>query len=192
MADEEIVTGNHIDPAMLLKAFSHPLRVGILQLLVQDKYTNEELAKRLGVASGKLYFHTKKLLDAGVIELAETRPKGPLTEKLYRATANRFILPEPIKGGDTPPLEPLIVAGLELYRTTWYGTEGLADQTEFGFHLVLPHTLERRRELLARVRALMEDFQQTTPDAPDIEPLAITLLLHAVPATAPHPERDSS
>jgi len=38
--------------------------------------TNEELAHELGVPSGKLYVHTKKLLDAGLIISAGSRQKG--------------------------------------------------------------------------------------------------------------------
>src|SRR5687768_884360 len=63
------------------KALSHPLRVAALRLLGDRAMTNEELAQALCVESGKLYFHTKQLLDAGLIELVETRAKGPITEK---------------------------------------------------------------------------------------------------------------
>src|SRR5579871_3932829 len=74
------------------KAISHPLRLGIVRLLRQKAMTNEELAHALGVASGKLYFHTKQLLDAGLIRFVGTRQKQAITEKLYRATNMRFRL----------------------------------------------------------------------------------------------------
>jgi DNA-binding transcriptional ArsR family regulator len=172
------------------KAVSHPLRIGILGLLAREALTNEELAKALGVASGKLYFHTKKLLDAGLIAPAGTRQKGPLTEKLYRAVARRLTLPEPVKGGEAPPLEPVLLAAVELYRATWHETGGLHGQTEGGYHLVLPHTPERRREFIERLQALVQDFQESAaapdaPDAPDATPLALTVLLHAVPTPPP-------
>ena len=164
------------------KALSHPLRLGILRLLTNDALTNEELAKQLGVASGKLYFHTKKLLDAGFIAPAGTRQKGPLTEKLYRAVARRITLPDPVKGGDSPPLEPLLMAAVELYQNTWQATNGLQGQTEGGYHLVLPQTPEKRREFVERLQALVHDFKEfASSDSPDNTPVALTLLIHAVP-----------
>jgi DNA-binding transcriptional ArsR family regulator len=73
------------------KGLAHPLRVGILERLKNGAMTNEELAKSLGVESGKLYFHTKQLLTAGLIERAGSRQNGPITEKLYRAVAKKYV-----------------------------------------------------------------------------------------------------
>src|SRR5579884_2077607 len=72
------------------KAMSHPLRLAIVRLLRVRAMTNEELAREIAVASGKLYFHTKMLLQAGLILPAGTRQKGAIIEKLYRATAMHF------------------------------------------------------------------------------------------------------
>ncbi len=53
--------------------------------------TNEELANTLGAESGTHYFHTKQLHDVGLLEMTETRAKGPITEKLYQAVARDFV-----------------------------------------------------------------------------------------------------
>ena len=164
------------------KAFSHPLRLRILEELAREPHTNEELAAALGEQSGKLYFHTKKLLDAGLIVLDSTRQKGPITEKLYRAVARRFTAPTPVKGGKVPPLEQYLVAGLDLYRSAWAETGGLPDQIEGGFHLVLPLEASRRAEFVARVRALFEDFKAAGSAAQDAEKIALTVVIHAVDA----------
>src|SRR5476651_1264141 len=102
MVMSNIPDEKRLDSMAQAKGLSHPLRVGILRRLIEEAHTNEELADQLGVASGKLYFHTRKLLDLGMIALVGTRQKGPLTEKLYRATARRFTLPAPVKGGEVP------------------------------------------------------------------------------------------
>jgi len=183
MAEDTIPVELRLHSSAQWKALSHPLRLGILGLLIDAAFTNEELADRLGVASGKLYFHTKRLRDAGLIVPAGTRQKGPLTEKLYRAAARRFLAPEPVKGGDSPPLEAAISAGLELYQSTWQTTSGLAGQLEYGFHVVLPQSPERRHELVTRLQALLDDFcAPATSESPDgTAPTAFTALLHAVP-----------
>ena len=162
------------------KAFSHPLRLRILERLAGGPQTNEELAAALGEQSGKLYFHTKKLLDAGLIVPDSTRQKGPITEKLYKAVGHGFTTPAPVKGGAAPPLEPALAAGLDLYRASWRETGGLAGRTELGFHLVLPHDPERRAEFIERLQALADDFQESASDAPGAEMLALTALLHEV------------
>ncbi len=167
------------------KALGHPLRVRALQLLAGRAMTNEELAVALGVASGKLYFHTRTLREAGLIELVETRQKGGVTEKLYRAAARAFLAPPPVKGGQAPPLEPYLQAALELYRRTWQGTGGLPDALEYGFHLVLPHQPERVREFVRRVRELFDDFQAGPSDATEAQTVALSVLLHALPAHRP-------
>ena len=160
------------------KAFSHPLRLRILELLAEDARTNEEMAAALGEQSGKLYFHTKKLLDAGLIVLASTRQKGPITEKLYKAVARRFTAPALTKGGPVPPLAGLVALGLDFYRTVWEETGGLPDQGELGFHLVLPLEPERRKEFAGRVRALFDDFKASGSEAPDAKMVALTVLMH--------------
>ena len=160
------------------KAFSHPLRLRILEELAGEPRTNEELAAALGELSGKLYFHTKKLLDAGLIVLDSTRQKGPITEKLYRAVARRFTAPTPVKGGKTPPLELYLAAGLDLYRSAWAETSG--ELAELGFHLVLPLEPERRAEFAVRVRALFEDFKAAGSEAQDAQKTALTVVLHTL------------
>jgi DNA-binding transcriptional ArsR family regulator len=165
------------------KVFSHPLRLGILKALGRGRMlTNEELAATVGVASGKLYFHTKKLLEAGLIEPAGTRQKGPITEKLYRATARRFAPPPLKKNEDTPALLPLLSAALDLYQNAWLETEGLKEETELGAHLVLPHNPERRREFIERLLALMKDFQNSSDaETPGARATAIAFLLFTFP-----------
>jgi DNA-binding transcriptional ArsR family regulator len=161
------------------KAFSHPLRLAILKLLNETPRTNEELARALNVASGKLYFHTKTLLDAGMIELLETRQKGHLTEKVYRATAQKFVA-EPTLDGSQPPLEALLTGGLDLYRASWNPDQNIH---ELGGHMVLHHTPERYEAFQRLIRDLFLAFKNTAVDSstPNAKTLAISLLLHEIP-----------
>jgi len=161
------------------KAFSHPIRLRILELLADDALTNEEIAAALGEQSGKLYFHTKRLLDAGLIVLDQTRRKGPITEKLYRAAGRRFLAPPPALGGDTPPLEVALTSALDLYRSDWRESGGLAGELQMGFHLTLPLDLEARQEFARRVKALFEDFQTRGSSAPNARRVSLGVLIHS-------------
>ncbi len=161
------------------KAFSHPLRLRILEQLAGDALTNEELARALGEQSGKLYFHTKRLLDAGLIVPAGTRQKGPITEKLYRAAARRFLAAPPALGGDAPPLETALTSALTLYRSDWRESGGLPGELQMGFHMTLPLAPDARREFARRVKALFDDFQTSGSDAPDARRVSLGVLIHS-------------
>ncbi len=161
------------------KAFSNPIRLRILDTLADGPRTNEEIAAALGEQSGKLYFHTKRLLDAGLIVLDHTRQKGPITEKLYRAAGRRFLAPPPTLGGDSPPLEMVLTSALDLYRSDWQESGGLAGELQMGFHLTLPLDAEACREFARRVKALFEDFQTRGSEAPDARRVSLGVLIHS-------------
>ena len=165
------------------KAFSHPLRLRILEQLADDALTNEELARALGEQSGKLYFHTRRLLDAGLIVLDRTRQKGPITEKLYRAAARRFVAAPPTLDGDIPPLETALTSALALYRRDWRESGGLPGELQLGFHLTLPLDLEARCEFAGRIQALLDDFQTSGSDAPDARRVSLGVLIHSCGTT---------
>ena len=162
------------------KAFSHPLRLRILKQLVEEAHTNEELATALGEKSGKLYFHTKRLLDAGLIVLEGTRQKGPNTEKFYRAVARRFTASTPVQDGATPHLERLLGSALQLYRSAWHESSGSIQQSEFGFHLVVPIDSLRRAEFVERLKTLQSDFRTSSSRVTDAQSVALTVLMYSL------------
>jgi DNA-binding transcriptional ArsR family regulator len=165
-----------LDTPERMKAVSHPLRLGILKLLAEGEKTNEELASALGVASGKLYFHTKKLLDVGMIELATTRQKGSVIEKLYRPTFRSFYQP-PGDGVSDPVLLATVVEGVRLYENTW---REIGEPLAYGCNYILYHSEETQKELLQKMLALMDEFQEKAiaPTVPGARALSLTTLLH--------------
>ena len=118
--------------------------------------TNEELATALGVASGKLYFHTKKLLDAGLIELARTREKGPVTEKLYRRSVREFRIPI-VEDGSAPPLANLIANGLSVYENTWRQSK-TKKFSQYGFNAIYYVTEEQEARYYKIIAELHQDI----------------------------------
>src|SRR5688572_10061938 len=73
-----------------LKLISDPLRLRMLELLRGEPRTVKELARALGVAPTKLYYHVKLLLERELIRVAETRIVSGITEKRYQVTAARL------------------------------------------------------------------------------------------------------
>jgi DNA-binding transcriptional ArsR family regulator len=86
-----------IDPKQI-RAYVHPTRMKILDLLIEEKLSVSAIARRLGVHPANITHHFKILESAGLIRLVEKRDTGKNLEKLYRATACSFVV-EPA-GGD--------------------------------------------------------------------------------------------
>jgi DNA-binding transcriptional ArsR family regulator len=71
-----------------LRAVSDPLRVQIVELLISQNLTVKQVAKKLGLAPGKLYYHFAALEKLGLIEVAEKRMVSNMVEKTYRSNAD--------------------------------------------------------------------------------------------------------
>lgn len=62
----------------------HPIRLRILQLLSREPLTINKLDQLMpDVAKSSLYRHIRKLLDGGLIEIAETHPVKGTPENTY-------------------------------------------------------------------------------------------------------------
>jgi DNA-binding transcriptional ArsR family regulator len=74
----------------IVKAFAHPLRFRILQLLNEREASPSSLAQRLGEPLPKVSYHVKILEAADTIELVQTRQVRGAVEHVYRATARPY------------------------------------------------------------------------------------------------------
>jgi DNA-binding transcriptional ArsR family regulator len=67
-----------------LRALSHPVRLRILSVVTGAAMSSAELARELGMNHAAVSFHVRKLVDAGYLELAETRSVRGGQERRYR------------------------------------------------------------------------------------------------------------
>ncbi|CAN5470222.1 hypothetical protein BH11ARM1_BH11ARM1_10820 [soil metagenome] len=173
MADEVVLGG-----PKQWKAISHPLRHKLIRLLAKKEMTNEELAKEIGVPSGQLHYHTKKLLEAGLIELAGTRQKGPLTEKLYRKVGEGFTIPRR-DDGQAPAYYHFIQNALEAYQTTWEEAPG-HEFAQSAFHIFRYLLPEDEKRIYARLGELMKELDEAgvALDTPGAHLVSIAALAH--------------
>ena len=77
-----------------IKLLADERRLEILQLLMTAPATLTQLARRLGQSPAWIRHHIKALESASLVELAEVRTTGTVTEKFYRARAGAFLLQE--------------------------------------------------------------------------------------------------
>jgi putative molybdopterin biosynthesis protein len=77
-----------------IKLLADSRRMEILQLLMASPATLTQLAGRLRQSPAWIRHHIKALESANLVELAEVRTTGTVTEKFYRARAGAFLLQE--------------------------------------------------------------------------------------------------
>jgi len=70
-----------------LKAMIDPLRTQIFETLIAQPLTIKQVAEKLGLSPGNLYYHFNLLEKYGLIRVVETRMVGNLAERLYQSTA---------------------------------------------------------------------------------------------------------
>ena len=73
-----------------IKAYVHPVRMSIIDLLAEEKQTISDVAKKFDVHPATITHHFKLLKRIGLIILVEKRDTGRNIEKYYRAAAFNF------------------------------------------------------------------------------------------------------
>lgn len=68
-----------------------PQRIEVLRQLAEPRTCNE-LAERLGQSPQRVYYHVKRLVDAGLVEQVAERKVRAIHEGIYRATARSYWL----------------------------------------------------------------------------------------------------
>lgn len=75
-----------------LHTMADPLRVRILDRLIRQPMTVKMLGVDLEEPPAKVHYHVRELERVGVIRLVETREKGGVLEKYFRAVAREFTI----------------------------------------------------------------------------------------------------
>jgi DNA-binding transcriptional ArsR family regulator len=153
-----------------VKALSHPLRMRIIEALRTQEGSPKQVAEVLGTKPTRLYHHFATLEQAKLIELAGTRQRRGVVERLYRPAAQMFVVDRALFEGSQGRQrgEGVVSAASAMFAVTLEelrsgieaGAVPLADRerAELGsFRLtVAPGSLPR---LMRRLRALITEAQ---------------------------------
>ncbi|HEU5367176.1 MAG TPA: helix-turn-helix domain-containing protein [Ktedonobacterales bacterium] len=101
---EDIPETYNLETLEQLRAAADPLRVRIVAHLSRQAMTVTQLAGVLGEVPAKLHYHVRELEKVGLLKLVETREKGGILEKYYRAVAKTINAPGTLFQ-DVPPDE---------------------------------------------------------------------------------------
>lgn len=87
-----------IDSSPAVAAVGHPERSALLQALAERPDSSSGLAARTGDRRQRINYHLKALEAAGLVELAEERPRRGLTERVFRPAARSFVIDPAVLG----------------------------------------------------------------------------------------------
>jgi predicted ArsR family transcriptional regulator len=155
------------------RALSHPLRMRILRLCLDQALTNKQLAEHLGRDPGTVLHHVRTLVATGFLVPEEVRQgeKGAL-EKPYRATGRSWTLS---LDGDVATEANASQAMLEAFQAE-LEEAGPDAATSFN-RLALTLNKASQEELQLRVLTILDEFVERPPD-PDGEPLGLFFGIH--------------
>lgn len=150
------------------RALSHPLRLRILRLCLDEALTNRELADRLGEQPATVLYHVRTLQKEGfLVREPERRGQRRAREFPYRSTRKSLALELGLEVGGH--LAMVDAARAELAEA---GPEAVLTMSRLGVR-VPANELEA---LVKKVEGLFGDA--AAADDPNGEPVGIFILLH--------------
>lgn len=85
-----------------MRAIADDLRIRIFDRLTRQAMTVTQLGEALGVAPAKAHYHVRELERVELVKLVETREKGGILEKYYRAVARDIAVSPGLLRGLSP------------------------------------------------------------------------------------------
>lgn len=150
------------------RALSHPLRLRIIRLCLDQALTNRELADRLGEDPATVLYHVRTLVKTGfMVPEAERRGRRGAREIPYRSTRKSWSLTfEPDLAGNIAVID---AARAEIVEA---GPDAVLQLVRLGIRL----KPERLAQIDRRLGELINEA--LAEDDPDGEPIGILLAVH--------------
>jgi DNA-binding transcriptional ArsR family regulator len=99
---DEIAESYSLQSVEQLRAVADPLRIRIYEALAQRAMTATQVGEELHIAAPKAHYHVRELERIGLVRLVETRERGGILEKYYRAVARNLIAPSQLLQSSEP------------------------------------------------------------------------------------------
>jgi DNA-binding transcriptional ArsR family regulator len=89
--DYQLVDEVHANTSTRMKALGDPLRMTILDLVLERAMTVTELAERLRRPTGSVAYHVKVLVDAELLQVVRTQRVRAIDERYYGRVARTIV-----------------------------------------------------------------------------------------------------
>jgi len=156
-----------VSAPLQLKAVSNPLRMRMLEQLIDQPRTATQLGAVLDMAPSRAHYHVKQLEAAGLCRMVEQREHAGILEKYYRAVAGRFRLAGTLTTGpgEAEPVDAEVEEAVRGYvRRLQQGAGGAGQEQMVWQELTLRLSPQRYERMLARLRALLLEFDSAIRD----------------------------
>ncbi|MBT1002891.1 winged helix-turn-helix domain-containing protein [Paenarthrobacter sp. DKR-5] len=164
LAEDEVIARS--------RALSSPLRLRIMRLCLHQARTNKEIADALGMNPASTLHHVRTLLRAGFLAAEEPRRGNRGAREVpYRST--KISWNTPVK--DVAPV---------LVETFLQEIAEVPASELSVWRLGFKFTPERRDEMIAKVRAVFDEYARLPPD-PEGFPISVMFAYHRDPAGTP-------
>jgi len=172
-----------ITDSQQVKAYAHPARMVILQMLANERRTVSSVAKEMNVHPANITHHFRLLEKAGLILLVEKKDTGRNLEKYYRSIAHNFVVS--MAGSEASEKAATVLSILRDDLTSAIGNaKSLSDKSLIG----LIRTARIPQEKLAAFYGSMEQLLDSFGACDTQEGIAYTMNLSLYPAGAALPD----
>lgn len=110
---EDIPERYNLESIEQLRGVADSLRLRIYEALAQRAMTATQVGEEMQIAAPKAHYHVRELERLGLVKLVETRERGGILEKYYRAIARNLIAPPTLLRGAKP--EEVVAAVTEVF-----------------------------------------------------------------------------
>lgn len=110
---DEIPERYNLESIEQLRGVADSLRLRIYEALAQRAMTATQVGEEMQIAAPKAHYHVRELERLGLVKLVETRERGGILEKYYRAIARNLIAPPQLLRGAKP--EEVVAAVTEVF-----------------------------------------------------------------------------
>ncbi len=181
------------------------LRLRLLEYLTREALTVTQLGERVGESPAKVHYHVRELERIGVVRLVETRERGGILEKYYRAVAKSIqIGPDVLRTTPISEAEAMLREWFQMIMQEGMraamrslaqreAPEPLTFSNEFFWA-----TTEEFKDVLKQLNAALKPFQTPRTDA-GVQEWSLSIIAHRVnttieeaPAMQPPPDAFAS
>lgn len=99
---DEIAESYTLQSIEQMRGIADSLRIRIFEALAQRAMTATQVGDELEVAAPKAHYHVRELERLGLVKLVETRERGGILEKYYRAIARNLVAPAQLLQSSEP------------------------------------------------------------------------------------------
>jgi len=152
--DYEISENVEMSTAAQLRAYANPLRMTLLDLLLERAATVTELAEAVDRPKSTVAHHVTVLVDAGLVRVVRTRKVRAIDERFYGRTGRTIHTVIRRRPGDIDT--PALINELSIAAAESIPAHDADDLRTTIRHARIPH--DRAREFWEKVEALTREF----------------------------------